>query len=220
MLDLFELARTISATSGYGRYPEIRDLLLTARPSRGFCYLQRDGALRLFPQLWALVGLPQDPRWHPEGDAWTHTLLVLDQAALQRSAHEMRDEVLMFAALCHDLGKPEVTEEHEGRIRSHSHEPAGVEPAIQLLHQLGAPRTLVPGVTALVRHHMAPVSFVRCNASAKGYRRLARKLSESGVDIELLMRLVRADQLGRTDRPRRFVEGELFLERARRFGVV
>ena len=61
---------------------EIEKLLLRARrPSIGFALALELGVVdRLFPELEALVGCPQEPEWHPEGDVWVHTLLVIDQA--------------------------------------------------------------------------------------------------------------------------------------------
>ena len=77
-LDLAEL-------SGERVFEELGKLLLrAARPSLGFKVLEDTGLLRFFPELDALRGVPQDPEWHPEGDVWTHTLMVLDVAASLR----------------------------------------------------------------------------------------------------------------------------------------
>jgi tRNA nucleotidyltransferase (CCA-adding enzyme) len=73
-------------------------------------------------------------------------------------------------------------------------------------------------VTALVRHHLAPATFIKGQASARGYRRLARKLEEGGASVVLLERVARADHFGRTTPEalaRSFPEGEEFLRRAR-----
>src|SRR5690606_10831125 len=62
-------------------FAEFRKLMLrAARPSIGFEWLRRMDMLRYFPELAALVGVPQEPEWHPEGDVWTHTMMVVDQA--------------------------------------------------------------------------------------------------------------------------------------------
>ena len=77
-LDLGEL-------SGERVFDELAKLLLrAARPSIGFRFLEDTGQLRFFPELDALRGVPQDPEWHPEGDVWVHTLMVLDAAASLR----------------------------------------------------------------------------------------------------------------------------------------
>ena len=213
-LDLGEL-------SGERVFEELRKLLLrAARPSLGFRVLERTHLLRFFPELDALRGVPQDPEWHPEGDVWVHTLMVLDVAATLRGAGE--DLALMFGALCHDLGKPATTERTGGRIRSRGHDVAGVAPTRALLGRLRAPGVLVDRVAALVEHHLAPALFIRNGASAKGYRRLARKLERAGAGLDLLVRVARADHLGRTTGDAvagRFAAGDAFLAAARTLRV-
>ena len=253
--ELVALCRSLdlSELSGERMFDELRKLLLrAARPSIGFKVLEDTGQLRFFPELDALRGVPQDPEWHPEGDVWVHTLMVLDAAASLRGggtgpdAQEpdrstyppaavppvevetrspgggREDLALMLGALCHDLGKPATTERVDGRIRSHRHDIAGVAPARALLGRMRAPGALVDRVAALVEHHLAPALFVRNGATAKGYRRLARKLERAGVGIKLLVRVARADHLGRTTADAlagRFDAGDAFLAAARAHSV-
>ena len=195
-------------------YSELRKLLLLGvRPAIGLAFLRTTGLVRFFPEVEALVGVPQDPRWHPEGDVWNHTLMALDRAADLRRG-DAGDEPLMFAVLCHDFGKPAVTE----ALRSPGHDRAGVEPARRFLHRLRAPMRLTDQVCALVRDHLAPARFVRDGAGPGAYRRLARRLEAAGTNLELLARVATADHLGRTTRAARegtFREGSTFLERAR-----
>ena len=110
---------------------ELEKLLLRAqRPSIGIGWLHALGVLeKLFPEILALVDVPQDPEWHPEGDVFVHTRLTVDRA------REMIDELsyarqvtVMLAALAHDFGKPATTEFIDGRLRSRGHESAGVSP--------------------------------------------------------------------------------------------
>ena len=215
-LDLGEL-------SGERVFDELAKLLLrAAKPSIGFRFLEDTGQLRFFPELDALRGVPQDPEWHPEGDVWVHTLMVLDVAASLRGGAGNEDFALMLGALCHDLGKPTTTERVDGRIRTYRHDIAGVAPTRALLGRMRAPGALVDRVGALVEHHLAPALFVKNGATAKGYRRLARKLERAGVGIELLVRVARADHLGRTTadaRAGRFDAGDAFLAAARTHSV-
>ena len=181
-----------------------------------------DRANQIIPELFALIGVVQDPRWHPEGDVWTHTVMVVDAAVDERVGDEADDMALMFAALCHDLGKPETTVVEAERIHSHRHEHRGIGPTESFLQRLRAPNDLVEQVCALVKNHLAPVHFHKNGAKPRAYRKLARKLGDAGTNIELLMRVVRADQFGRTTaeaKARQFPGGDAFWVRARDLGV-
>ena len=201
---------------------EIEKLLLLAeRPSIGFSLAHDLGIVaRLFPELQALVGCPQEPEWHPEGDVWVHTLLVID-AARQRidDLDQPQRIAIMLGAVCHDFGKPSTTAVIEGRIRSLDHEDAGVQPACAFLDRLNI--HTIDGydvrrqVYGMVAHHLKPGMWHRARDGVGdgAFRRLAQK-----VDLELLARLARADCLGRTGQ---FDCSAMdwFLERARALGV-
>ena len=213
----------LSELSGERILEEMRKLLLKGRvPSLGLRAFADFGYLRYFPELAALSGVPQDPEWHPEGDVWVHTLMVVDEAAKLRDGGA-DDEALMFGALCHDLGKPATTALERGRVRSPAHDVAGVPLTRALLERWRAPNELIERACALVEHHLAPALFVKGNAGPHGYRKLARKLGDANVTLELLVRLARADHWGRTTEEalaRVFPHGEQFLARARELVVV
>jgi len=197
---------------------EWRKLLLKGcRPALGLQFLSDAGLIRFFPELDALRGVPQDPAWHPEGDVWRHNLMVLDAAASLRNGEE--DDAMMFGALCHDLGKATCTRvDADGRVRSHAHDTAGVALADRFLSRMRASRALTGKVSVLVATHLAPPLLVQQGSSPKAYRRLARKLEDAGANIELLVRVAKADHLGRTtgDALKGIVRWERpFLEHAR-----
>jgi tRNA nucleotidyltransferase (CCA-adding enzyme) len=144
-----------------------------------------------------MVGVPQDPQWHPEGDVWTHTCLVVDAAAQLRAATP-DGRLLMLAALLHDAGKPATTATVDGRVRACRHDVAGVGPAQDFLRHLKAPQVLVHQVGVLVRHHLAVAMLHANGASARAYRRLYRTLNAAHIDVRTLHHLSRADHLGRT----------------------
>src|SRR5581483_2939016 len=101
-------------------------------------------------------GCPQEPGWHPEGDVWTHTLLVVDEAARVASRDGLAPDdrvVLVLAALCHDLGKPETTEVSPDRIRSPRHAGA-TETFRQFLGRINAPPAVAERVLVLCLHHL------------------------------------------------------------------
>jgi tRNA nucleotidyltransferase (CCA-adding enzyme) len=201
---------------------EIEKLLLQARqPSIGFA-LALDLLVieRLFPELRALVGCPQEPEWHPEGDVWVHTLMVIDETRRRIDALERPLQIAaMLGAVCHDLGKPATTAFVDGRIRSLDHEQAGVPPTLALLDRLNV--HTIGGydvrrqVVGIVAYHLAPNAFYKSKSPVGdgAFRRLAQK-----VDLELLALVARSDCEGRTgvfD-----CSGiDWFLERARALGV-
>lgn len=180
---------------------EIEKLLLRARkPSIGFALaLELDVIRRLFPELNALVGCPQEPAWHPEGDVWVHTLLVIDEARKQIDDLEYPQQVtVMLGAVCHDLGKPGTTAFIDGRIRSIDHEQEGVAPSTALLDRLNVHSLqgydVRRDVLGIVANHLKPGMFCQAQPPVGdgAFRRLAQK-----VDLELLARVARADCDGR-----------------------
>ena len=236
-------AQDLSVLPSERIYEELKKLLLKAEcPSIGLQLLKDMGHLKYFPELEALVDCEQDPVWHPEGTVWHHTLLVVDEAAKLRTGDEKQDLVLMFAALCHDLGKPttttyEVDDEEVDRvrfwdlyddsssfhIRSRGHEEEGAEPTRRFLNGLRASTELTQAVTVLVRTHLAPTLFPKQGAGPGAYRKLARRLGGAGTNIEMLYRLNRADHFGRTTSDalaREHPSGEEFLKIAEEAAVM
>jgi tRNA nucleotidyltransferase (CCA-adding enzyme) len=204
----------LSELSAERVFVELEKLLLRSdKPSIGFELLRETRLLRFFPEVEALVGIPQEPDWHPEGDVWIHTMMVLDEAAKLRTGSSEDDLALMYGALAHDFGKPATTRTIAGRITSYEHDVKGVAIAEAFLERLRAPKELTKKVEALVRHHLAPALFHKNGATAKAYRRLARDLAASGVRPDLLLRVATSDHLGRTTDDafaRRFPSGEHF----------
>jgi tRNA nucleotidyltransferase (CCA-adding enzyme) len=201
---------------------EVEKLLLGARrPSIGFALaLELDVVHRLWPELEALVGCPQEPEWHPEGDVWVHTLMVIDEARGRLEGLERGPAAaMMLGAVCHDLGKPATTAVIDGRVRSPGHEEGGVAPATALLDRLNVHSLdgydVRRAVLGLVAHHLKPSAFHKSPTPVTdgAFRRLAQK-----VDLELLARFARADCHGRAGR---FDCSAMdwFIERARALGV-
>ncbi|MBD3311183.1 MAG: HD domain-containing protein [Candidatus Magasanikbacteria bacterium] len=183
-------------------------LLKSEKPSLGLAAGLSLGVLReLHPQLPPLVETPQEPDWHPEGDVWVHTLMVVDEAAKIIRRENIEDDKqkfsIMLASLCHDLGKPEVTEEVDGVLVSHGHEQAGFEPTQKFLAGIGihSNNEMRKRVVKLVVNHMAPTmlyvnSEIRGNVVKDGaIRRLAERLHPA--TIRELVLLCEADHMGR-----------------------
>ncbi|HEV8053140.1 MAG TPA: HD domain-containing protein [Parachlamydiaceae bacterium] len=124
------------------------------------------------PQLRGLHQIPQDPRWHPEGDVWIHTLLVLKNLPANATF------AMSLAALLHDVGKAAATVILDsGAIKAHGHEEISAQMAHDILSKLGASDELQKEVVFLVRHHMKAHSH---DTKAKTLRRL---ILEGGRDL-------------------------------------
>jgi tRNA nucleotidyltransferase (CCA-adding enzyme) len=196
-------------------------LLQAARPAIGFALARELGVIhQLLPEMEPLYECPQDPEWHPEGDVWVHTLMVIDKARqLNGDLDRPRLATIMLGAVCHDLGKPSTTALIDGRVKSPGHEAAGVAAAIKILDRLNINtldnfdvRTQVLG---LVTEHLRPSAFYKAKETVTdgAFRRLAQK-----VDLELLVRFARADCHGRTG-VFDCSAMDWFIDRARSLGV-
>lgn len=173
-------------------------------PARGLQALQESGWLSFFPELYSLVELPQDPEWHPEGSVWTHTgectKALLRETNWTSLAPDERSP-LLFAVLCHDLGKARCTRyaEKKGILRwvSPGHDQASGWLAKQFLNRIGAPLQLVEKVSRLVRsHHFLNSGNGNLNLpNDNSIRRLARRLEPATIN-QLIYVLI-SDHRGR-----------------------
>ena len=208
---------------------ELEKLLLQSRrPSVGIESLLKLGASeQLFPEIQSLIGVPQEPEWHPEGDVFVHTLLAVDRAReLIDDLPYAKQVTVMLATLAHDFGKPPTTEFIDGRLRSRGHEEAGVAPAEEFLDRINVHTidgyNVRAQVIALVREHLKPGEFYkkRDEVGEGAFRRLARR-----CEPDLLYRVAKADSLGRNAPwvPRQQWYGseaqEWFIERSRELQV-
>ena len=151
------------------------------------------------------------------GDVWTHTLQVCNAAARIAARDRLGGEervVLLFAALCHDLGKPATTEVGEdGRIRSPGHARAGVAPTEALLRRIGCPRAIVEQVVMLVDTHMAHHGM---DVTPRAVQRLAVRLAPA--TLAEWARMLEADASGRPPLPPS-TPGASFLALAEQLGA-
>jgi len=208
-------------------WSELEKLLLKSdKPSIGLQWLYDLGVVeQLFPEMKALVGVPQQAEWHPEGDVDVHTLMVVDEAGkLIDDLPYAKKVTVMLGAVCHDFGKPATTKFFDGKWRSHAHDEAGVEPTISFLDTLGIftldGYDVREQVIQLVRYHLLPGMFYKSQPGDGAFRRLARK-----VEPDLLYRVSKADSLGRNPEwlpKEKWFDSEAqewFIERARSLSV-
>jgi tRNA nucleotidyltransferase (CCA-adding enzyme) len=146
----------------------------------------------------AIVGVPQELEWHPEGDVFVHTGHCCD-ALVSLPQWQQADErsriVFSLAVLTHDLGKAQTTQrvEQDGvwRIISPQHEEASAALAESFLQRIRAPHAVIERVLPLVRNHMAHLQTI----SDRAVRRLAKRLEPE--TIPSLCTVMTADAMGR-----------------------
>ncbi len=216
----------ISEISKERIFDEFEKLLIKGKkPSLAFEWLLHMGRLKeLLPELYATKGCEQDLGFHPEGDVFEHSMQAVDGAAQQSYDTSEQRLIMVLAALCHDLGKSVASCIIDGRIRSHGHALAGVSLADALLDRMGIKQSLKKPITRLVRYHMDPVAFVKNDAKAAAYKRLARNLAPE-VSLRMLTQLAIIDKSARNPqlgKPLTFCPEpllETFAQNAQRYGV-
>lgn len=173
---------------------ELKKALLKAeRPSVFFQVLrQMDQLDHWFPELKALIGIPQNPVYHGEGDVWTHTMLVIDAAAGLRHRAE-NPYWFMLAAVAHDFGKAICTEEKNGVIHAYEHEIRGLPLVDAFIRRLTAESRLRRYVNNLVELHMKPNTVAHANSAPK----VTTRMFDQAADPEGLVCLALADDRGR-----------------------
>ena len=191
-----ELSRTMSLTDLAPEriFGELHKALLKARePSIFFEEMRHMGHLSLwFPELEALIGVPQSPVHHPEGDVWTHTMMVLDAAAELRSGASY-PEGFMMSALTHDFGKAVSTAAEGQKISAIGHEKTGVELTRQFLRRISNENKMERYVLNMVELHMKPNML----ASDRAGQKSTSKMFDQSVCPGDLLLLAKADHLGK-----------------------
>lgn len=168
-----------------------------------------------FEWVRALRGVPQDPVHHAEGDVWIHTRMVLE-ALVSSASYAALDatgrSVAYWAALLHDVAKPECTREEGGRITARGHSRAGACRARVLLYRAGVEPRLREAICAIVAAHQIPFFAIEREDGP----RLAIECAERGRN-DWLACVTEADARGRkcNDQARLLDNVELFREQAR-----
>jgi poly(A) polymerase len=162
---------------------EIIRILTEGDARRGFALLDESGLLpHVLPEVEALKGVEQSPDFHPEGDVFTHTLLLLAQLVPPAS------ETLALGALLHDIAKPDCAERRGDRVTFYGHPEVGAKRAVEICQRLRRSRPVWERVEYLVRSHLRLVHAPQMRRST-----LRRFLAEEGIDE--LLELARIDSL-------------------------
>ncbi len=180
--------------------------LKSIKPSAGLQWLEYTNWIKMFGPLNSIIGVPQSPKWHPEGDVFVHTGHVCDEMVniIKREGitDPKRRLILMFAALCHDFGKATATryDEDKEQWTSKGHAKEGVPMVEEFFTLIGAPKWLIKPVQGLTQEHLAHAAD---KATPRMVRRLSKRLSDYNTNIQDLVLLIEADISGRPPLPRR-----------------
>ncbi len=189
--------------------PEIRKLLCNPeRPSIAIRSALKTGLLdKLFPSLVPLRGVPQDSRYHPEGDVFEHTLLALDEAAIiSKELDEGERFKVLLGVLYHDTGKANTTSFKHGKnglqITAFGHERESEALAWRELRDLGLSRDVCVHVCRMVKHHMRPLGLANGTKFSSSTLKLDNQVRQLVRDVhpasfDSFLTLCKADQLGR-----------------------
>ncbi len=148
-----ENARAIHAVSAERIREELVRIFLAPTRLRGFDLLDASGLLaEIVPEITALKGCEQPPQFHPEGDVYVHTRMMLGLLP------ESVSTPLVFSVLFHDIGKPPTfsrdTEEEGGRIRFSGHDKVGAEMTLAIMERLRFSRGEIDATVEAVANHM------------------------------------------------------------------
>ena len=125
-----------------------------------------------FSELKDLIGLKQDPIYHPEGDVWTHTMQVIDEEVSFREKTE-DPCCFMLLGLTHDLGKIlTTTESEDGRIHSYEHETKGMSVIKMFVRRFSDRKQPLVYLSRMVPLHMLPFALAKDNSSIKATNRM------------------------------------------------
>lgn len=189
-----------------------RHLLEDEKPSVYLRLASHDAVFKSNPflMLYRLKSTPQSPIHHPEGDAWTHTLLVVDEAAKVKNKSS-NARAFMWAALLHDIGKPDTTRTRKGKITSYDHDVEGYELSRHFLSYFTDDCAFIDEVSFLVRYHMQ-ILFVTKDLP---FARIEEMKCAGDINEVALLGL--CDRLGRTNADRKAEEEQirLFLQKCK-----
>lgn len=147
-----ELAPVVTAVSAERIRDELVKIFLSPQRLCGFDLLDESGLLKaVLPEFEALKGCEQPPQWHPEGDVFVHTRLMLSLLP------EVVSVPLVFSILLHDIGKPPTYsyDEEKQRIRFSGHEKAGAQMTGEIMSRLRFSRAQIDATVEAVDKHMA-----------------------------------------------------------------
>lgn len=153
---------------------ELVKMLIRSGASRGLDLLSDSGLLKvILPEVEAMKGVAQQPEYHPEGDVFVHTKLLLDKL-------DRPDPVLALGALFHDIGKPVTYQVRNGKITFYEHAHIGAKMTQEVMKRLRFSNQEIQEVAECVAFHM---TFADVQKMRSG--KLKRFISRPTFDVEL-----------------------------------
>ena len=143
-----------------------------------------------FSMIKELEEVDQNPKFHPEGNVFIHTMMVIDEGAKVRE-RSLNKKAFMWALLLHDIGKKPTTKIRKGKLTSYNHDIVGADMVRKFLSHFNEEESFIEEVTALVRWHMQSL-FVTKNLK---YQNVDAMVQEVNVNDIVLVSL--SDRLGR-----------------------
>lgn len=154
-----------------------------------------------FTLLSRLKHTEQNPKWHPEGNVWNHTLKVVDNGALVRDKSDDK-KVFMWSCLLHDIGKPATTKIRRGKITAYDHDRAGEKLSVDFLGALNCDDEFIYKVSKMVRWHMQVLMVIK-NLPFADIETMVRE-----VPVYEIALLAMCDRLGRGEVTERVLSEE------------
>jgi len=156
---------------------EFSKILTSPRRREGVQHLVDTDLIRHFmPEVLPMIGCDQPPEWHPEGDVYTHTMIMLEMLAPDAPLE------LCLAVLLHDIAKPptRTIDSDTGRIRFNGHDAMGAEIAGNILRRLRYPNHVIDAVVPMVARHMQFMNVQRMRVA-----KLKRFMAEPTFEMEM-----------------------------------
>lgn len=155
---------------------EFSKILTSSRRREGIEHLVNSDLIRHFmPEVLPIIGCEQPPEWHPEGDVYTHTLIMLGMLAPDAPLE------LCLAVLLHDIAKPPCrTIDPDGRIRFNGHDSMGATMAETILRRLRYSNSVIDAVVPMVARHMQFMNVQKMRVA-----KLKRFMAEPSFDQEM-----------------------------------
>lgn len=177
----------------YETFLEIENHLLNDEKPSLFLTKMKDKRLfdsYPFSMIGDLAEVQQNPKYHPEGNVFIHTMMVVDEGARNRDKSQDK-RAFMWALLLHDIGKKPTTRMRKGRLTSYDHDKVGEKMAVKFLEYFDLDKDFIDKVTGLVKWHMQSL-FVTKDSR---FQNIDEMLKD--VDTDEIVLVALSDRLGR-----------------------